>query len=493
MLTATALLSSGWAVSLVVGIISAKFTALVLGPAGVGHVGLLQSTLGLAVIAATFTGISAGLVPAIGRARAESDLDRETAVCLAVWTLWLIFAGVAFTLLFAFRGPIGRLLLGDATHGHAVAILAIAVVLTLATSIQSNLLAARRHVGDLARLGISNSVLGPAVLLPLIWFWGEPAIPWGLLGGSIAAFAVSAYLVYRRPAVSGPTRFGRVSFRRVIAAARDLLRFGIPFNASALAGTGVQLTIPIIVLHVLGANEVGWFRAAAGLSTVYLGFLAASMGQDYYPRIAACDDDRENLSGVLNQQTRVVLLLTGPLILAMLALAPYLVRLVYSNEFSPAVPLLEWQLSADLFRVAGWASAFAILGRQYSMTHLSTEAICGALLLASSWIGVRVLALEGLGLALFATSVVGFFTYVTVTRVVLGVALARENWLLLAAFVGGAATIRVMSYSGSEAVRIGGSIVVVAAALLMAFRSLQTDAGAAGWPALSTRFLRNSS
>ena len=52
-----------------------------------------------------------------------------------------------------------------------------------------------------------------------------------------------------------------------------MLRFGLPYTASMLVGTGVVLVMPVLVLHVVGSASVGYYRAAATIGIAYLGFL----------------------------------------------------------------------------------------------------------------------------------------------------------------------------------------------------------------------------
>ena len=54
---------------------------------------------------------------------------------------------------------------------------------------------------------------------------------------------------------------------------------------------------------------------------------------DYYPRLtqALGDMDRANL--LINEQIEIGLLIAAPLITIMLALAPWAISLLYSNEF----------------------------------------------------------------------------------------------------------------------------------------------------------------
>src|SRR2546421_7189606 len=111
-LKATAILSSGSLVSILVGLVSAKFSALLLGPSGVGYMGLLQSTLSLVVLVAGMGGISAGLVRAGARARAEENIRQEAALRSGAWMLCWCLGGLAVVLIFVLRGPLSRVMLG---------------------------------------------------------------------------------------------------------------------------------------------------------------------------------------------------------------------------------------------------------------------------------------------------------------------------------------------------------------------------------------------
>src|SRR5205085_11145318 len=106
------------------------------------------------------------------------------------------------------------------------------------------------------------------------------------------------------------------------------LHFGVPFTGSMLVGAGVQMLMPVLVLHALSRADVGFYRAAAAVAVNYLSFLLTAMGQDFYPRVSAASDRPAALTQLVNEQQRLVLLLAGPIIVGMLALVPYLVPLI---------------------------------------------------------------------------------------------------------------------------------------------------------------------
>src|SRR5262249_51489941 len=143
-------------------------------------------------------------------------------------------------------------------------------------------------------------------------------------------------------------------------------------------------------------------RAALSVSGVYLGFLLTAMAYDYYPRVSAASGRPAELVQLVNQQHRLVMLLAGPMILGALALAPYLIPLIYTPNFAPAVDIVEWQLIGDLFKFSSWTMGFIILVRSGSTTLFLVELLSGVNILVGSWVGMRFFGLPGLGIGFLA-------------------------------------------------------------------------------------------
>jgi PST family polysaccharide transporter len=239
----------------------------------------------------------------------------------------------------------------------------------------------------------------------------------------------------------------------VLSAAGALLRFGVPFTASMAVGAGVLMIMPVLVLHALGPASVGFYRAAATISVNYLGFLLASMAQDYYPRVSAASDQPARLNELINDQLRLVLLLGGPIILGALALVPYLLPIIYSRQFAPAGELLEWQLIGDLFKLSTWTMSFVILARLGGITFFWTELIGGSVLLVSSWFGMRWLGLGGLGIGFTIMAASACLVSWLVLRNDLGLRWSRVNKMLFWTFAAAMALVRALPYLGAGDLR----------------------------------------
>ncbi len=430
-------------VSIVVGLASAKVTALLLGPEGVGFMGLLQGLIGLVGLLAGLS-VGAGLVRRGANILAGAGHEEFAALSRAAWLLFWALGLSAAALMVVFRAPISRLMLGGNEHAGSLVLMSVALLFNLASGLQTSLLNAHHRVGALARFGVLNSLFGTAGALVIIGLWQERGIGPAVLVGSVIGWAISTLLLRRE--VAPPSL--RPSWALTRDAAWSLLRFGGPYTASLLVGTGIQFLFPALVLHALGTAEVGFYRAAMSVAGVYLGFLLIAMGQDYFPRISAVSDQPAELVRLVNQQYRLVMLLSVPLILLTLALAPYLVPLVYSPAFAPTVEVLEWHLIGDLFKFASWTMGFVILARSNSLKLFLVEALVGFNLLWTSWLGVRWLGLAGLGVAFLVTYVLHYLVVWVLVRRDIQLTLTSENRQLFLAAILAALVIRALPALG---------------------------------------------
>ncbi len=466
-LRATAILSSSSIVSMIVGVVSAKAWALLLGPAGLGEMGLIQGLLGLATLAGAM-GIGNALVREGAHALGAGEKDRAAALQTASWVAAGAFGGAASLLLILLRVPIARLMLGTASEADSVVLVALALLPSQAGTILTSILNAHHRVGSLAKVAIANSLLAAGTTILLVWRWRVHGIAPAVLVSALVTCG-SCWLFLRR---AGYRTAARVPLAEVWPAARSLVRFGAPYTVSMLVGTGMQWVLPSVVLHTLGRENVGYYRAAMAIAVTYLGFLVTAMGQDYYPRVSAARDRPEALVDLVNQQHRLVLLTAVPIILAALALAPVILTLIYSPKFVPAADVLEWQLIGDIFKFAAWAMSFVVLARCGSLTFFFTELTGGATLLGASWLCMRWYGLSGLGIGFLVVGVVYYLLMWAILRHSIGLRWTAENGRMLVVAAVAAGGIHFARLAGPAAFRLAAPLALVAILGLVNIRTL---------------------
>jgi PST family polysaccharide transporter len=416
---ATVLLSGSSVLSILLSLVTTKILALALHPSGYGYYGLLQSVVAVGSLIMGM-GLPTGLVRLGAGQAAKGEDDALANLRAGAWLLTGVFALIVGALLTAYRVPLSLWALGSEAHQDAILWMGCALCFSVGMNVQNGLLNTFHRVEALATYGVVNTFLNGSVSIASVCLWHSRGIIPAVVGGSVASWIASRYFFWKNV----PRSLGSPSFRDALHAAYALLRFGVPFTLSSAVGTGVQLALPIVVLHLVNTEGVAYYKAAAAISVGYLGFLVTAMSQDYYPRLSAVRDHPQKMVCLVRDQYRMVMLLASPIILSTLALVPYLVPMVYSRRFGPTVNILEWQLIGDLFKFSSWTMSFAILARCTPKVYFITECLGGAAMLGCTWWGVRLFGIAGLGIGFLAAYAI---YYMVVRTVLLREIPARET------------------------------------------------------------------
>ena len=123
------------------------------------------------------------------------------------------------------------------------------------------------------------------------------------------------------------------------------------------------------------------------------------MATDYYPRLASLSHDREATVRLVNEQTEIAILLSAPIFVTMMALAPSVIRVLYSESFGPSVEVLRWQILGDVLKVASWPLGFVILASGDGKTYFFSE--CTAWIVMAAFVSglVPSMGLRAAGMA----------------------------------------------------------------------------------------------
>jgi antigen flippase len=216
---------------------------------------------------------------------------------------------------------------------------------------------------------------------------------------------------------------------------RTLLNLGCVFMLTALMMAGTQLAIRVVVTRELGIEATGHFQAAWNISMLYLGFVLGAMGTDYYPRLTGVASDTQASNAMMNEQAEVALLLSGPVILAMLTLTPWLVALFYSEEFVDTTAVLRWQILGDIFKVASWSLSVLLLAQARKLVYFVTDLAANLVYFGCVWAGLRIWGIEATGIGFLICYVFYFFLIWMVVRKLNGFVWRKSTFRLLAMFI----------------------------------------------------------
>ncbi len=401
-LESTTVVGGSQAINLILGVIRTKILAVLLGPAGIGLMGLYTAVTST-VSAITGMGIESSGVRQIAAAAGTGDASRiaHTIAALRRSALGLGFIGMLMTIIF--REQLSRLTFGTAENSWSIALLSVTILFTAVSGGQIALIQGTRRIPDLAMLSVLGSFLGTAVSIPIIFLLGNDGIVPFLITLSLMGIFCSWWYARKIPIVS-------IAFRWLdtLREIKGLLSFGLVFMSSGLMLTAAMYFVRILLVRQVGMDGVGLYQASTTLSSIYIGIVLRSMGMDFYPRLTAVEADNNACNQMVNQQTEVGLLIAVPGILLTLTFTPLVIQVLYSASFIPAYEVLRWQILGVFLRVTSWPLSYVLLAKGKKLLYFCTELTANSLHVLLVWISVGYFGLPGAGMAFFVLYV--FYT-----------------------------------------------------------------------------------
>jgi len=247
----------------------------------------------------------------------------------------------------------------------------------------------------------------------------------------------------------------------------------------------------VLIMGHGGLAALGLYTAAWTLSGYAVQMILTAMGSDFYPRLTAAAGASGVVNRLVNEQIEVGVLLATPALCGMVTLAPVVLGLAFSRDFSGAVPLVPLMSFGASFRVVAWPIGYIMMARSRKGLFMASEAfgaVCGLVLLVVclGWWG-----LEGAGVAgavsafLFGVFVWGCGRVVTSFRFSRrSLLIVAGHWLLLG--VGYGVTRVVSGVPGMVA-----GVALTAAAVAGSLYGLNRMVGFNAWRTLTGRLRRS--
>lgn len=147
---------------------------------------------------------------------------------------------------------------------------------------------------------------------------------------SIARASTGALLIY----LVAPWKIGLGISRQ---AAKGLLSFGIPFQANSLLALIKDRLVPLVVARIIGASGMGYVTWAQNLAFLPLEVMNIIIRVSF-PTLSRLQEEKPSLKVALEKSLFATTLFLYPMLLGMVALAPFLVQHIVSPKWAPALP-----------------------------------------------------------------------------------------------------------------------------------------------------------
>jgi len=428
-LKSSALIGGSTAVNMLFTVARTKAMALLLGPSGVGLLGIYGSISDL-VRSIAGLGINTSGVRQIAEAVGSGDAERISFTVTTLRRVALYSGTVGAVLLVLLSRRVSWLTFHDYDHAGAIAMLGSVAFFLDISDAQKALVQGMRRIADLVRMNILGALYGTVFGIVIVYFWRERGIVPCMI--CVAAMSIVTSWWHARKIKIDVVR---VTWARAFAEASELVKLGFLVMVNGLFTLGAAYIVRLFVLRNVGLKGAGLYQAAWGLAGVCISFILDAMGTDYYPRLTAVANQKDECNRLVNEQIEVGLLMAAPVMLVGLSLAPLAITLFYSARFGGAVEILRWFSIGMFLRVLTWPMGFIILAKGERKLFFWSGVLTNSAYLTLVWIGIKMFGLTGTGIAFFVLQVLHNIAIYHVADYLTGFAWSTANRKLALVFL----------------------------------------------------------
>jgi O-antigen/teichoic acid export membrane protein len=392
-------------------VVRSKFIAILLGPIGVGVVGLLNSTTSL-ISAATNFGLGLSAVKDVSMANAtNNDIAIGKVITIFRRLVWITgLLGSIVTLLFS--SILSRATFGNGNFTFAFAYLSITLLFNQLTSGQNVLLQGMRKLKNLAKANMIGAFSGLLISIPLYYFLGIRGIVPAIVFTSASALVISWFFARKIP-----VQKVFVSAASTIKEGKNMLQMGFMVSISGLINIGASYIVRVFISNHGSVKDVGLYTAGFAIISTYVGLVFTSMGTDYYPRLSALAIDNKKSTQLINQQAEVALLVLGPILSIFLIFVNWIVILLYSTKFVSVDGMIHYASLGMYFKAVSWAIAYIFLAKGASKIFFWSELAANIYLLVFNLIFYYFLGLTGMGISFLIGYIIYFVQVLFIAKI----------------------------------------------------------------------------
>lgn len=390
---ATSLFGGVQIFNILIGIIKSKIIAVLLGTAGMGIMGLYQSTISF-IQGLTNLGLGQSAVKDVSEANATGDSERINHIVSVLIRLVRLTGLFGMVLCLLFSPFLSKLTFGNYDYTIPFIILSSVLLLDQIRIGQGVILQGLRRLKELAKASTIGATLGLIISIPFYYLLKVNGIAPTLVLTSVSYLVANWYYVKK---LNLPKK--QVSLKTSLRDGRMMMKMGLAMTINNIIVLGVAYFLRWFIRLQGGLEEVGLFTAGFTIVNTYAGMIFNAMATDYYPRLAEVNNDDNKGNVIINQQIEIATLIVAPLMVLCIVFMPLVIKILYSNQFLQANVFIIWASAGIVFKVISWALSYNFIAKGKARQFIINEVGSQLYSLPLQFGGYYLMGLKGLGIA----------------------------------------------------------------------------------------------
>ncbi|WP_221659044.1 O-antigen translocase [Bacteroides salyersiae] len=410
--------------NILISVIKLKVVAVLLGPGGIGLLGMLNSTLDV-IKTITGLGLSSSAVKEVSQAAGSGDVLKISSVLKAL-RRWLYLTGIfGFLVTLALAPYLSQWTFGNADYTWSFVWLSVVLFLAALSSGQMAALQGLRRISYMAKSGMLGSLIGLLLSIPLFFFFSYEGIVPSIIISAICTLVLSSFYARKIKTLKVSQ-----TFQESLRQGAEMVKLGIAMMFSGAMAIIAGYLLKAYITQNGGIDDAGIFQSGFSIAEGYFGLIFTAMATDYYPRLAAVNNNNIKVKDEVNKQAEMGLLLAFPIIIIALFLMPVLIKILYSATFMDSVLYVNWAMLGNIFKIGSWTMGYVLIAKGKSKIFTCTAIFFNSIYLFLNIVGYNYLGVEGIGIAFFIYYIIHFLGMYLICYRLFGIRYHKCFWNL---------------------------------------------------------------
>lgn len=351
-------------VTMLCGLITTKYVAMMIGPQGMAFVGQFSNSTVLIALFAS-AACAGGVVKYIAE---TTDVARQKNIIANAFFLILVCSFIVAMVTFIGAGLFSQWVFKTRSYYDIFMINAVLLVFPTLNALISSILNGLNQIRRMAILNIFIAFFNVIfILIGAHFFHIKGVLLANLVAGTIT-FAVNIRF-FRTTGLLPDMRAIFSPDKKVI---QMLLGFSMMSVVSGVIAPALQLFIRTKLLHNFDANTAGLWQANTRLSDYYLNFVYSVLAIYYLPKLSSLHQKKDIIKELKLAFVRIM-----PLVLVITLgiwfCRNYIVTYLLTKQFEGMLALLKWQLVGDVIKIAAWILGYVLVAKAMKKHYIIVE------------------------------------------------------------------------------------------------------------------------
>lgn len=375
-----------------IGLVTSKLLAVFVGPSGMALVGNLRNFSTSLESIATL-GFQNGIVKYV--AESKDDKQQLQKTISTVFISLLVVAILLSTIIFMFSDYFCYKIFGNHfQYAKVIKIVAIILPWNVISVLLVSILNGLGKYNKVIFVTIITNIVSVLLALVFMYYFKTLGAMLSIVVVPVVSVIVTFFYLPKELKIIKRLNF----FECDVNILKKFASFSLMILPPALLSPIINLQIRNYLIAAVGLNQSGFWEAITRISNLYLLFIGTIISVYFYPQLINANEINERKKVFWNFYKFILPIFFVGIILVYSSRF-LIIKLLFTDEFSPVSNLFFWQLIGDFFRVCGMILGVLLMAQKRVFHYVFIEVMAILFLYVTSLFCIKTFGIEGVVMA----------------------------------------------------------------------------------------------